>query len=97
MEAEIIEKLIKIQDAHNGLGDLFGQIALSNLYIGLKELNKIYGQQNECINGLREAITQQRKEIRGLKPCTENLSSEPYKLDDILGRTQNILSKKRQI
>jgi hypothetical protein len=29
MELEIMEKLVKMQDAHNELGNLFGQIAFS--------------------------------------------------------------------
>ncbi|OMJ91947.1 hypothetical protein SteCoe_5378 [Stentor coeruleus] len=95
MELEIIEKLVKMQDAHNELGNLFGQIALSKEYSGLKKLNEVYNQQNDCINDLREAITQQRNEIRKLKPNGEKIESEPYKLELILSKSQKFLTKQK--
>lgn len=78
MEANILEKLQKLQNAHNELGNSYEEIAQSKSNLDLKSLNTIYNQQTACIAELRNTISNQREIIRKLDPSDQkpDLSGE---------------------
>ena len=95
MELEILDKLQRIQDAHNELGLLYEQFTRSMFYIDIKNLSCIYNEQNECIADLRKTIMEQRNQIRQFSPMSKRDSSGEFRLESILLKHSQLIPKQK--